>query len=125
MGGMANDIAPTLFSLVRIAREMRREPERSEALLWAQLRGGRLGVHFRRQHPFALGFIVDFFAASERLVVEIDGAVHARPGVRERDAARQAALEAAYGVRFLRLDAELVEQDTFAAVARVRAALRR
>jgi very-short-patch-repair endonuclease len=57
------------------------------------------------------------------LVVEVDGAMHMRPGARERDAARQAAIESAYGVRFLRLSAELVERDTFAAVARVRTAL--
>jgi very-short-patch-repair endonuclease len=123
VGGMHHDITPTLFTLIRFAREMRREPEPSEALLWAQLRGRRLGVRFRRQHPFAIGFIVDFFAASERLVVEIDGAVHRRPGAAERDAARQQAIEAVYGVRFLRLDAELVERDTFAAVALVREAL--
>ena len=71
-GGMHHDNTPSLFTLIRFAREMRREPERSEALLWAQLRGGRLGVRFRRQHPFAAGWIVDFYAASARLVVEVD-----------------------------------------------------
>ncbi|HSQ68286.1 MAG TPA: DUF559 domain-containing protein [Polyangiaceae bacterium] len=120
---MHHDNAPTLFTLVQFARRMRRDPERSEALLWAQLRGGRLGVRFRRQHPFPLGFIVDFFAPAARLVVEVDGAVHRRVGALERDAARQAAIEAAYDVRFLRLDAELVERETFRAVDRIRAAL--
>jgi very-short-patch-repair endonuclease len=113
----------TLFRLVPFAREQRRKPTRSEALLWAQLRGRRLGVRFRRQHPFEIGFIVDFFAASARLVVEIDGGVHRRAGAAERDAGRQAAIERAYGVRFVRLGAELVERDVFAAVETVRAAL--
>jgi very-short-patch-repair endonuclease len=121
---MHHDNTPSLFSLIRFAREMRREPERSEGLLWAQLRGGRLGVRFRRQHPFAAGWIVDFYAASARLVVEVDGPVHARPGAAERDAARQAGIEATYGVRFLRLAADFVERDTFAALDRVRDALR-
>jgi very-short-patch-repair endonuclease len=71
-----------------------------------------------------VGCVVDFFAASARLVVEVDGAVHMRPGARERDDARQAVIEAAYGVRFLRVSAELVERDVFAVVALVRAALR-
>jgi very-short-patch-repair endonuclease len=122
-GGMQPTTTPSLFTLVLFAREMRRKPERSEALLWAQLRRRQLGVRFRRQHPFEVGFIVDFYAASARLVVEIDGAVHRRVGAPERDAARQQAIELAYGVRFLRLDAGLVERDTFAAVERVRAAL--
>ena len=120
---MANDIAPTLFSLVRFAREMRKMPTRSEALLWAQLRGGRLGVHFRRQHPFPLGFIVDFYAPTARLVVEVDGSIHSLPSAAELDAARQRAIETTYNVRFLRLDARRVELDTFAAVALVRASL--
>jgi very-short-patch-repair endonuclease len=116
---------PPLGALIRLARKMRREPEPSEALLWAQLRGGKLGVRFRRQHPFAIGFIVDFFAASARLVVEVDGGYHRRGDVAADDAKRQREIEAAYGVRFLRLEAELVERDVFAAVACVQAALHR
>ncbi len=46
-------------------------------------------------------------------------AEHAR-----RDAIRQAELEAAYNVRFVRVSAELVERDVLAAVECVRAALR-
>ena len=120
---MAHDIAPTLGTLLRFAREMRRVPTRSEALLWARLRRGQLGVHFRRQHVFPIGYVVDFFAATARLVVEVDGSVHALPDVAERDVARQAAIEATYNVRFLRLDAGFVERDTFAAVSAIRAAL--
>ena len=121
---MHQPTTPTLFTLIKFAREHRREPERSEALLWAQLRRRQVGVHFRRQHPFPLGYIVDFYSYSARLVVEVDGGWHRQAGEAERDAARQRAIEEVYGVRFLRLPAELVERDTFAAVARVRAALR-
>ena len=57
------------------AREMRNAATESEALLWAHLRRGQLGVRFRRQ--VILGpFIVDFLAPSVRLVVEVDGGVH-------------------------------------------------
>jgi len=50
------------------------------------VRGGRLGgVRFRRQH--AVGhYIVDFYCAQARLVVEVDGAIHASSA--EQDAAR-------------------------------------
>ncbi len=116
---------PTLFSLTHFARRERRQPTISEALLWAQLRGRKLGVRFRRQHPFALGYVVDFFAASARLVVEVDGGVHRREGHAERDAVRQRELEEEYGVRFLRVSAELVERDVLRAVELTREALAR
>jgi very-short-patch-repair endonuclease len=55
---------------------MRAAPTSTEALLWAQLRGSKLGVGFRRQ--VVIGpYIVDFCAPSARLVVEVDGGHHA------------------------------------------------
>ena len=59
------------------AREMRLLPTRSEERLWQAIRASALGVRFRRQ--VILGpVIVDFFAPSVKLVVEVDGGVHAR-----------------------------------------------
>jgi very-short-patch-repair endonuclease len=92
---------------------------RSEELLWQALRRSSLGVRFRRQ--VVLGpFITDFFAPAARLVVEVDGGVHI--GQQRRDELRDESLRA-QGLRVLRLDAALVERDTGAAVAAVRAAL--
>jgi len=62
-------------------------------------------------------------SASHRLVVEIDGAVHAGAEARALDARRTAELGRLYGVRVMRLPAGLVERDVEAAVALVRAAL--
>ena len=67
----------------------------------------QLGVRFRRQ-VVVRGFIVDFFAPSARLVVEVDGAHHARQ--RGADKRRDRALEAA-GLRVLRLPAALVMRN--------------
>ena len=65
---------------------MRREMTREEALLWKQLKGGALGVSFRRQHPIG-PYIVDFACLSARLVVEVDGGQHQESDYdRERDA---------------------------------------
>ena len=114
--------APSLFSLVHFARFHRKHPTRSEALLWAALRNRQLGPRFRRQHPFAVGFIVDFYCPAYRLVVEVDGAVHR--GHEAFDAARDAELARTFGVRVLRLPASLVERDLAAALARIREALR-
>ncbi|MGH7281368.1 MAG: endonuclease domain-containing protein [Polyangiaceae bacterium] len=108
-----------LHKLAPRARYMRLEPTRSEAMLWSALRAAQLGVRFRRQ--VVLGpFIVDFFAPSVNLVVEVDGGVHA--GSQQHDAARDAAF-ASRGIRVLRLAADLVERDLAHAVSIVRAAL--
>ncbi|MEQ1901649.1 MAG: endonuclease domain-containing protein, partial [Devosia sp.] len=48
-----------------------------EVVLWTHLRGSKLGqLRFRRQHPIG-PYILDFYCASIRLCVEIDGIVHA------------------------------------------------
>jgi very-short-patch-repair endonuclease len=109
-----------LFKLTQFAREMRKAPTRSEALLWAQLRGRKIGPRVRRQHVLH-PCIVDFYVASHRLVVEIDGGIHARQRI--YDARRDAFLVHTYGVRIVRIYASLVERDVLAAVALVRNAL--
>lgn len=63
-----------------------------EAALWAELRTNRLcGPHFRRQQVID-GFIVDFYCHTARLIVEVDGGVHATQG--QYDAARDEWLQA-------------------------------
>ena len=63
--------------LTRIhARELRRGQTPIEERLWRELRSRQLaGMKFRRQHPIG-SFIVDFYCADKRLVVEIDGDSH-------------------------------------------------
>jgi very-short-patch-repair endonuclease len=99
------------------AREQRKTATATEAILWQALRGARLdGRKFRRQQ--AVGpFVVDFYCASERLVVEVDGAVH--EGQREEDRRRQSVLET-LGLRVLRLPADSVETDLPSALAAIR-----
>ncbi len=65
-------------------------------------------------------FIADFYAPSPRLVVEVDGPVHA--GRRAYNAQRDAVL-AARGVRTLRVEAWRVESELAAVVAGIRGAL--
>jgi len=112
----------SLFEIHHVARFHRKRPTRSEALLWAQLKGRKLGARFRRQAVLG-SFVVDFFAPCHKLVVEIDGGVHDSAEARRRDEARQREIEAMFGVRFVRVRAELVERDVLAAVAVVRAAI--
>ena len=59
------------------ARELRHPQTPAESALWREIRNGQLrGYKFRRQHPIGM-FIVDFYCASRRLIVEIDGDSHA------------------------------------------------
>ncbi len=70
------------------ARSFRRQPTPAEATAWSLLRGRRiLGLKFRRQQVIA-GFIVDFYCASLRLVLELDGAIHDDPVHAEYDVIR-------------------------------------
>jgi very-short-patch-repair endonuclease len=64
--------------LVSRARHMLHAPTASEEALWQVLRGGALGVAFKRQVPLGDRYIADFFAPSVGLVVEVDGGVHVR-----------------------------------------------
>jgi len=61
---------------VLLSRELRRHPTQAEARLWSALRSRQLGGwKFRRQHVI-VGYVVDFYCAELRLVVEVDGPVH-------------------------------------------------
>jgi type I restriction enzyme R subunit len=70
------------------ARAYRRAPTPAEAAAWELLRARRmLGLKFRRQQVID-GFIVDFFCAEHRIVIEVDGAVHEDPEVAAYDRER-------------------------------------
>jgi very-short-patch-repair endonuclease len=101
------------------ARVMRAQPMLSEARVWAQLSGRKLGVAFRRQ--VVLGeYIVDFLAPDCRLVVEVDGAYHAR---RLRADDRRDARIRALGFRVLYLDAQFVTPDLLVTLGLIRGGL--
>jgi very-short-patch-repair endonuclease len=74
------------------ARRLRRNQTDAERVLWLRLRDRRLaGWKFKRQVPIDR-YIVDFFCADGKLIIEIDGGQHEQR--RERDGNRTAALEA-------------------------------
>ena len=73
------------------ARALRTEMTPAERIIWRKLRNRRFaGAKFRRQHPIDW-YVADFFCASARLVIELDGDSHM--GKEERDARRQAYIE--------------------------------
>ena len=106
--------APSLRSPeVYEARRARRELSLPEALLWQRLKGAPNGIRFRKQHPIG-AYRADFYCASARLVIEIDGMAHDMGDRPRRDAVRNAFLEQS-GYRVLRITAADVLRDVDAA----------
>ena len=50
-----------------------------------------LGFRFNRQKPL-LSYIVDFYCAKAKLIIELDGSQHYEPDYQEKDALRDAEL---------------------------------
>jgi very-short-patch-repair endonuclease len=89
-------------------------------VLWQALRGGALGLAFKRQVPLGDRYIADFFAPLVGLVVEVDGSVHrsSRAADRRRDEKLRR-----LGYRVVRVDAALVLRNANAALSVISAAL--
>lgn len=75
------------------ARELRQPQTPTEATLWRHLRNRNLKYKFRRQHPIDF-FIIDFYCADAKLLIEIDGDSHSTKEQQEYDNARTEYLEA-------------------------------
>ena len=83
----------------------------AEQLLWKHLRRKQLcGVRFYRQKPL-LNYIVDFYCAKAKLVIEIDGSQHFEDSHKQKDSKRDNTL-CNIGLRVLRFDNRQVLQET-------------
>ncbi len=89
MGNMYKDAKIHLFFS---ANTFRKEPTPSEKKLWTYLRKKPLGVKFRRQHPYLL-YVLDFYAHSIKLVIEVDGSIFQLEEVIKNDLKRQKDIE--------------------------------
>ncbi|HKV76222.1 MAG TPA: endonuclease domain-containing protein [Gemmatimonadales bacterium] len=79
-------------SKTAIARRLRARGTEAEQRAWLILRNRRcLGLKIRRQVVIG-GFVVDFYCSELRLVIELDGGIHADPEQRRYDRARDAVL---------------------------------
>ncbi|MFN4762273.1 endonuclease domain-containing protein [Gillisia sp. Q332] len=67
------------------------------------------GRKFRRQHSIN-NFIVDFYCASEMLIIELDGQVHLNALAEEKDRKRNEILEG-MGFKVLRFENKMVFEN--------------
>ena len=107
--------------LMRRATELRKRMTPEECIIWQELRGNRLGTHFRRQQTLA-PYIVDFYCHAARLVVEVDGSPHREQQGYDRvrdDYFRR------HGIRVIRMSNESVQDNLASAIGAIRMALRR
>ena len=95
-------------NLVPYAKQLRKNMTKEERHLW---------YDFLRNHPArftrqkVLGkFIVDFYSAKAKLVIELDGSQHYDPQEKEKDDERTAFLQC-YGLTVIRIPNNAVSQN--------------
>ncbi len=100
------------------ARELRKNMTAAEKKLWSVLRAKQLdGLYFRRQHPVG-SYIVDFFCAKKKLVIEVDGGSHLEQV--EYDEERTRWLEEEKGYRVIRFTNDDIFKSIDEVVERIR-----
>jgi len=91
-------------------KELRKSLTPAEATLWKSLQRKQLkNRKFRRQHSIK-NFIVDFYCASEKLIVELDGSVHLDFAQQNYDYERTLVLED-LGFKIVRFENKLIFEN--------------
>ena len=86
--------------LVPLAKQLRKEMTKEERHLWYDFLR-TYPVRFSRQKVLGK-YIVDFYSAQAKLVIELDGSQHYENGNMENDAVRTSFLEG-YGLTVMRI----------------------
>ena len=100
------------------ARQLRQNMTEVEQVIWYRVRRKQImAVQFYRQKPL-LNFIVDFYCAKARLVIELDGGQHFEDEHQEKDIIRDKALMD-IGLLVLRFDNYQVLSETESVINRI------
>lgn len=102
---------------VKRARKLRTEMSLPETILWRELRKRPGGFKYRRQHPAGI-YVLDFYCASVRLAIEVDGFAHDSARAAKADEARAHFLRSQH-VATLRVPAKAVLDDLEAVLTRI------
>ncbi|POY43980.1 hypothetical protein C3007_07755 [Avibacterium gallinarum] len=79
---------PYSKNLKELSQKLRSDQTDAERKLWQRInRDQLLGFRFNRQKPL-LNYIVDFYCAKAKLVIELDGGHHYEPEYQEKDRLR-------------------------------------
>lgn len=108
--------------LVERARELRQQQTPAEQILWEILRDRQfLALKFRRQHQIG-NYIADFYCHDKQLIVELDGEIHVRSDVKEKDKKRDLFLTS-LGFNVLRLSNDLILDNPDQALQQIAASV--
>jgi very-short-patch-repair endonuclease len=100
-------------------RILRKNQTPEEKILWDELRNRKLAnLKFNRQHSID-GYIVDFYCAEKKLIVELDGAQHFTTEGRLYDQERDRHL-ASLGNSILRFPNGEIKNDLFSVLDSIR-----
>jgi very-short-patch-repair endonuclease len=101
-------------------QRLRHEMPQAELILWSQVRGKQVhDCRFRRQYSVG-PFVIDFYAPSIKLAIELDGATHDSVESQEYDAGRQEQIES-LGITFLRFSNDEVYHNLSSVLNRIAA----
>ena len=103
------------------AEELRNRSTPAEDLLWNYLKGGQLGVKFRKQHPASL-YVLDFYSHEIKVAIELDGSIHQLEEVKKNDFNRENALKS-LGIEILRFNNNEVFNNLNNVIDRIKEAI--
>ena len=108
--------------LKRHRKELRNSSTSAEATLWLSLKNKQLeGRKFRRQHSVG-PYIIDFYCATEKLAIELDGEYHFTDAGFAHDERRTNYLKK-FGIRVIRFENCEVFESTEEVLEKIREAL--
>ncbi len=96
--------------LIKNAQKLRKNMTKEEKHLWYEFLK-KLPITVRRQHNIE-NYIVDFYIADKKIVIEVDGGQHYIPENQKADAERDAKLNE-WGITVLRYTNREVDQNFY------------
>ena len=71
--------------LLQVSKVLRKSQTDAEEIIWEELKSKKLnGLKFRRQVPYDT-FVLDFLCPSKKVIIEIDGKIHLKMKIRDRE----------------------------------------
>jgi methionine--tRNA ligase beta chain len=114
---------PSAYALLKqFVAEHKANPTEAEKALWELLRNKKLGYKFRRQHIIST-YIADFVCLKEKLIIEVDGAIHQLPENKINDEQRTIELNK-IGFDVLRFSNKEVLYETEKVIAKIESTLK-
>ena len=95
-------------NLTKLARELRKNQTKEEALLWYRFLS-KQSPRFHRQYVIG-NYIVDFYCHKAKLVIELDGSQHYEPEGLRQDAVRDDYLKS-QGLTLLRIPNNAIKEN--------------